>query len=331
MELIINNNPQSMIQDKSTDESPSSSFIEANTVKVSLQHLRDDCIIPVFSKDNESTISHYQFIREAQNVLEGIYNGYEIRPPEIRVSHIVKGRVPSAIGKPAKELLDNEKTIYYERCAFMIEIPEVYEVINGNRLTLSIGGVRSLSQENLYSKKSPEKFKLFIGMKNRVCTNLSISTDGLMDDIRVSSIIDLEDHIKYLLESYNRVEHLDILKEMGSYCLNQEQFAHLIGKMKLYHYLDRDERQGLFELQTTESQINNIVKNYVQDDHFCADNDGGINLWNLYNLFTESSKSNYIDNFLNRNCNTYEFVNHLSNSLKNHEDNYFLNKYDVVL
>lgn len=31
-------------------------FIEANSVEVSLEHLKNDCVIPVFSKDNELTI-----------------------------------------------------------------------------------------------------------------------------------------------------------------------------------------------------------------------------------------------------------------------------------
>ena len=33
-------------------------FIEANTIEASLEHLRNDCIIPVFAKDNEATLSH---------------------------------------------------------------------------------------------------------------------------------------------------------------------------------------------------------------------------------------------------------------------------------
>ena len=113
---------------------------------------------------------------------------------------------------------------------------------------------------------------------------------------------------------------------MQDYAINQEQFAHLIGKMKLYNQLDKPQKQGLFDLQTTDSQINTIIKNYIEDKNFCADSDGCINLWNLYNLFTESSKSNYIDNFLSRNCNTYEFIDHIGTSLKNHEENYFLLK-----
>ena len=33
-------------------------FIEANTKEVTIEHLKNDCIVPVFSKDNEITISH---------------------------------------------------------------------------------------------------------------------------------------------------------------------------------------------------------------------------------------------------------------------------------
>jgi len=105
--------------------------------------------------------------------------------------------------------------------------------------------------------------------------------------------------------------------------------AHLVGNMKLYNHLGKDKKHGVFDLNITDSQINTIVKNYISDMNFRADDDY-INLWNLYNLFTESSKSNYIDNFLSRNSDTYEFVNHLRVALKNQEDNYFILK-DVIM
>jgi len=79
--------------------------------------------------------------------------------------------------------------LYYERMAFVIEIPEISEVINGNKLSLAIGGVRAYNQENLYGKKSIEKFKVFIGFQNKVCLNLCISTDGLL---KVSGLALLE-------------------------------------------------------------------------------------------------------------------------------------------
>ncbi|OUN76600.1 hypothetical protein B5G09_09810 [Alistipes sp. An54] len=37
-------------------------FIEANTRPVDMAHLKNDCVVPVFSKDNEVTISHQSFI-----------------------------------------------------------------------------------------------------------------------------------------------------------------------------------------------------------------------------------------------------------------------------
>ena len=37
-------------------------FLEANTLEVTMQHLKEDCITPVFAKDNELTIPHPAFI-----------------------------------------------------------------------------------------------------------------------------------------------------------------------------------------------------------------------------------------------------------------------------
>jgi hypothetical protein len=56
-------------------------------------------------------------------------------------SRKIKGRTPSAIESLQKISCD-EKNDYYERCAFVVEIPEISEVINGNKLNLSYG-VRS--------------------------------------------------------------------------------------------------------------------------------------------------------------------------------------------
>ncbi|MCF7559412.1 DUF3871 family protein [Sabulilitoribacter multivorans] len=304
-------------------------FIEANTQQVSLSHLKQDCTIPVFAKDNETTIPHFEFIDAVRTTAQQLFPEGTVMMPNIRTSHIIKGRIPSAIGKPAKELLENEKTIYYERMAFMIEIPHVHAYINNQKLNLTVGGVRSYSEQNLFSKKSIEKFKVFIGYKNMVCCNLCIATDGLKDDLRVSSVEELKSKTRELFLSYNQETHVNGMRRLTDYTINQEQFAHLVGKMKLFNHLDKEQKQGLFELLTTDSQINTIIKNYVDDNNFRADNDGYINLWNLYNLFTESVKSNYIDNFLSRNCNTYEFANQLGDSIKNQEDNFFLHKFDV--
>ena len=183
-------------------------FIEANTIEVPLEHLKNDCIVPVFSKDNEITISHPNFIETIWDAANNVFHGESIERPSIRVSHIIKGRTPEAINKSVKELLDEDKTIYYERMMFCFEIPTIYENIAGNRLNLTIGGVRAYNHENLYSRKTTEKFKLFIGFKNMVCCNLCVSTDGYKTELKVMSMGDLFQSAIQLFQGYNISKHL---------------------------------------------------------------------------------------------------------------------------
>lgn len=324
MNLVLNNTEHQIIDENEVVKFPRRNFIEANTTEVSLNHLQNECTIPVFAKDNECTISHFEFIDSTKEVIEDVLQFKGFLKPDIRVSHVIKGRIPSAIGKPARDLSDEEKTIYYERMAFVIEIPEISEIINGNKLNLAIGGVRSYNQENLFSKKSMEKFKVFIGFRNTVCTNLAISTDGLKEDLRVSSILELKAKIYELINTYKKKEHLISMERMFQYSLTENQFAHLIGKMKLYPYLSKEEKQTLFPLAINDTQLNIVVRDYHTDAHFSKSKEGHINLWNLYNVFTESAKSTYIDNNLERNVNTFEFINYLLNSIENQSSNYFL-------
>ena len=125
-------------------------FIEANTKEVSVGHLKNDCIIPVFSKDNEVTISHHSFIEAVYDAANEVFRGERVDNPDVRVSHIIKGRIPEAMDKPVNQLLETDRTIYYERMMFCIEIPTIYEDIAGNRLNLTVGGVRAYNQENLW-------------------------------------------------------------------------------------------------------------------------------------------------------------------------------------
>jgi hypothetical protein len=324
MNLVLNNQEHQIIDEKEVVKFPRRNFIEANTTEVSLNHLQNECTIPVFAKDNECTISHFEFIDSAKEVIEDILQFKGVLKPDIRVSHVIKGRIPMAINKPAKELLDEEKTIYYERCAFVIEIPEISEVINGNKLNLAIGGVRSYNQENLFSKKSMEKFKVFIGFQNTVCTNLCISTDGLKEDLRVSSIMELKAKIYELINNYKKKEHLINMERMFRYSLTETQFAHLVGKMKLFPYLSKEEKQTLFPLVMNDTQLNIVVRDYHTDAHFSKSADNMINFWNLYNLLTEANKSTYIDNNFERNVNAFAFINYLINSIEKGESNFFI-------
>jgi hypothetical protein len=325
MEMItINNNIDRQVISEDEITESKGSFIEANTEKVTLNHLKRECIIPVYS-DNESTISHAQFIDATDEVVQANFSGHRILQPNIRISHTIKGRVPSAIGKPVKELRPEEKTIYYQRCAFMIEVPELTENVNNNKLSLTIGGLRALNQENLYSKRNLEKFKVFIGYKNLVCTNLCVSTDGLNADIRVSSVIELQDKINELIQSFDNDRFLGNMERMSKFNLDELQFAHTIGKMRMYTHLNKAEKIDKLTLLMNDNQIGNVVKNYYEDPNFSRSENGEINLWDFYNLMTDANKSSYIHNNLERNTNAFEFVQGLANSIQNQTANWFLN------
>jgi hypothetical protein len=290
-------------------------FIEANTTEVELAHLKTECIIPVFSKDNKRTIAHQEFIDIAQDCASKVFPYDRLDAPEVRVSHQIKGRVPSAIYKSVKELLEHEKTTYYERMAFIIRIPSVVETINGNNISLTIGGVRSYNMENLYSKKTFEKFKFFIGFQNMVCCNLCISTDGFKDEMRVGSYVELKKGIMELLENYKASNHIGAMRDISKYHLSEHQFAQLLGKSRLYQHLPKNEKQLIPSLDFKDNQFTTIAKDYYLDDSFCRDESGNINLWNVYNLFTSANKSSYIDTFLDRNVNAFDFTKGIAKTL----------------
>lgn len=300
-------------------------FIEANTKAVELKHLKNDCTIPVFSKDNECTIAHHEFIEATLESVKSVYTGHNISQPDIRTSHIIKGRIPTAIGKPVKELLPHEKTIYYERAMFKIDIPNITADINGNMLNLVVAGVRAYNKENLYSKKSLEKFTVCIGFKNMVCCNMCVSSDGSVAELRVSNVEELQEKIIDVIGNYEMQKHLKSLEALPDYKLTDKQFAQFIGRCRLYQYLPKHEKKDIPELLLNDGQISAISKGYYEDENFCRDTNGDISLWQVYNLITAANKSSYIDRFINRSVNSHELIQNLAISLKSNTPNWFLN------
>jgi len=292
-------------------------FVEANTEEVSLSFLKNKCIVPNFSKDGEAIISHQEFIDSVSKVVHSIFPNEIIEEPEIRVSHQIKGRTPDAIHIPVKDLQEHQKTTYYERMAFIIRIPSITETINGNTLALTVGGVRALNTENLYNKKTYEKFKIFIGFQNMVCCNLCVSTDGFKEELKAMSNIDLEDKTLQLFSSYNMHRHLNAMEQLSNYSLTESQFAQLIGKGRLYNFLPKKEKLLLPELLLNDGHLTTVAKDYYQDESFCKNENGDINLWKFYNLLTGSNKTSYLDKFLDRGVNAFDFTTGVSDALDN--------------
>jgi len=290
-------------------------FIEANTKEVDLTHLNNDCIIPVFSKDNEVTISHQSFIEATYDAIRQVFLYEFVSEPSIRVSHVVKGRIPEAIHKPVSQLLETDKTIYYERMMFCFEIPTLFEDINGCRLNLTVGGVRAYNEQNLYSKKSPERFKVFIGFKNMVCCNLCVSTDGYKAALRVMDTTALIQSSIELFRSYDINRHLSNMSAYRECFMSESQFAQMLGKCRMYQYIPLPEKKKLPNLLMTDTQIGLVAKAYYDDENFGKNDRDDISLWQVYNLFTGSNKVSYIDNFLDRAQNATEVTTGLAKAL----------------
>ena len=289
-------------------------FIEANSVEVTLDHLKNDNVIPVFSKDNELTISHPQFIETVWEAANSFYSGEQIEQPDIRCSHVVKGRRPESINKPKNLLTEADTTQYYERCAFAIDIPSIYEDVFGNRLNLSIVGVRALNRENLATKKSPELFRLAVSFKNTVCCNMCVFTDGYKDDIKVMSTKELFRATLELLNNFNTAKNIHLLQTLGNSYLTEQQFCQLLGRMRFYQSLPQGYQKDIPRMLLTDTQVNNVAKAYINDENFGSlGND--ISMWKLYNLLTGSNKSSYIDSFLDRAVNATEIATGINAAL----------------
>jgi hypothetical protein len=301
-------------------------FIQANTIESSLSEIKGKHVIPVFIKDNEPVISHSDFIECTTEVVSQIYNGETILKPSIRLSHPIKGRIPEAKDKPANALLEHEKTLYFERMAFIIEVPTVYDEIEGSTLSLTIGGIKAYNLDNLYARKgTDEHFKVFIGFQNKVCTNMCVWTDGYLNDIKVKSPGQLKACIRSMIDGYNVNYHIHALRALTNYRLTEQQFALLIGRCRLYNHLPAHMKSEILPLQLGDTQLGAVAKDYFRDNSFCRMDDGSINLWRLYNLFTGANKSSYIDTFIDRSVNSFQFVDQLRAALDNKLTNWFLN------
>ena len=293
-------------------------FIEANTSEIDLKSLKSECIIPVFAKDNELTISHPAFIETAYDAATSFFNGERIETPAIQVSHVVKGRTPEAIHKPANQLLESDKTIYYERCAFAIDIPTIFETVGGNKLNLSIVGVRAYNRENLYSRKTLERFSVAIGFVNQVCCNMCVFTDGYRSQIEVSSTKDLYRALLELFNQYNPAKHLHLMQSLGNTVMTEHQFVTLLGRMRLYQCLPQGYQKRLPRMLLTDTQINSVARTYISDENFGSFG-SELDMWRFYNLLTGANKSSYIDSFLDRSLNATEMAVGISSALHGDE------------
>ena len=282
-------------------------FLEANTNTITLEELAEQCVVPTWA-NQELTISHQDFINTVHDAACNVFAGETINNPEIRVSHIVRGRIPSALGKRSSELLDSEKTQFYQRLAFAFTIPSLHECIDGQRLELCIGGVRNYSDLNLYrANRGMEKFSIFIGWRVNVCSNQVLTGQGVRLNIEVMSLHDLYKAVLDLFYNFNLEKDIQLLHSLTQTRLTESQFAQIVGRMRLYQALPSYLQREIPKLLITDSQINNVCRDYYNNPNF-GHKDNTISLFDFLNLLTEANKSSYIDSYVQRGINATEIT-----------------------
>jgi hypothetical protein len=111
-----------------------------------------------------------------------------------------------------------------------------------------------------------------------------------------------------MMKRYDENNHLQHLKSLANYSLTEEQFAHLVGKCRMFQHLPQEMKKNITPMLFGDQQMGAVVKDFYRDESFCRDENGNINLWRLYNLFTGANKTSYIDSFLQRSVSAYNLV-----------------------
>lgn len=300
-----------------------SQFICANTKELELVNLEEEHTVPVHVKDNEPTISQANFI----NIVHGLATKRfgQGSQPAIRASHPIKGRIPEARNKPAKDLLPHETTLHYERVAWMSYFPEFTAKVGDEELQLAVGGIKSYNLDNLYSTKDTvEHFKVFVGFKNLVCTNLCVTTDGCLADLKVNNVEYLVSQVEALFAGFSYKRTIEQFEAMRTSTLTENQFAHLLGRVKLYNAMPNKLKEGIPEIGLSDSQLSAVASDYFKDRSHARSDDGTISIWNMYNLFTGANKSSYIDTFLDRNVKVFEGARHIQGVLESNGGSWYL-------
>lgn len=282
-------------------------FIESNTQAITLDELTNKNIIPTFC-DNTLTISHQNFIGSVVEVAKKVFG--ELTVPELRVSHPIIGRVPSAQHKKASELRDDEKTTFYQRMAFCAHVKNLTRTINGETVHLCIGGVRAYNEDKLYNRQSTMKFKIFVGWQVRVCSNLMLTCDGNSGTIDCMTEADIMQKSFELFNGFNphKEDTLRLLENLSSTTISEEQFCQIIGRMRLYQFLPLAEQKQLPPLTIGDQAVNAMVKNYISNPNFGKKEGEDFTAWNLMQLANEAVKQSYIDKWLDRNQNCTDFA-----------------------
>ena len=116
---------------------------------------------------------------------------------------------------------------------------------------------------------------------------------------------------------------LNALAELQDTRMTEEQFCHIIGRMRLLQALPVAQQKAIPQFILGDQAINEAVRQYVSNPNFGRKSgDDGISTWDFMQLLTEAAKGSYIDRWLDRNANCIEFATGIRKALR-YEDSEF--------
>ena len=289
-------------------------FIEANTSGITLKELTEKNIIPTFG-DNSLTISHQNFIGAVTQAAGEVFG--ELTPVECRVSHPIIGRIPSAQHKKASELTGEEKTVFYQRLAWVCHMSNLVRTINGQPTHLCIGGVRAYNEDKLYNKRSPMKFKIFVGWQVRVCSNLMLTCDGFTGSVECMTEADI---LQKSMELFSAAQGRDTFAPGRSEGDSSHRGTVLQtrGKAETVSVPSRIRAKKITLPANRRSSRKCDGKGLCFQSRFRKEGEE-FTCWNLLQLATEAVKSAYINCWLERNQNCTDFAVGIQNAVRSND------------
>lgn len=301
-------------------------FIEGPSQAVSLVELTQESILPSYA-DGEIVIPPGQIIQAIILAAHDAMPDDRFAEPEIRASHLVQGRIGSAIYKRKEDLLESDKTKYWERMCFCVEVVSRRSTILQEPVSLTFGACRSLQNLNFHGRKGVEPVSIYIANRCRICSNLLISLeDGLKDCVLCSGPEDIYTAAYQLFSQFNADENAETLSGLGRTSISASAFAHVIGKLRVYSCLSTADKKKLpFNIEIGDSQAFEATRQFV-NGHFGLNGRDSIDLFQALNIFNTGVKNSYIHNFLTKNANCTSLVMGLQRSIEgtNHDYDWLL-------
>lgn len=298
-----------------------STFLNGGSFPCCLPRLKEH-LTPVVN-GNKALISHADFVEIARDVTYHIFRGEKITAPLICVSHPVYKSDANSTLMLARDKESGARPEYFQCMAFVIELPSIDESIGRDNVHMCLGGVSSMD-ERAFLLGAGQRLQLFAGFTVRGSRNTCVFREGLIPGLWIKEPHELRQAVYNLLCEYDACDQLRQLERMLHYSLSEQQFAHFLGKARLYELLPSQQKARYPELLFTDYQLQQVAEGYLQDRCAGSEKVGSISLWKLYNLLLSANKQSHIDLFLPRGANASSLIAGMATALERRRKHWFL-------